>query len=130
MQWVNGVPRAGKQALLVVPLGDRGVGTVRLIFQDKGPVLRVGEVFAYGPDEPPRPAAGAFAAEQALAAARSGQWWRSVALYQQAIGLDPERASLHACFLRASWRAQRRSRVDVESLDDGGPDLVLAGVER
>ena len=50
-QWVNGAPRAGKQALLVVPLGDREAGEVRLVFQGPGPRLAIAEVFLYGPDE-------------------------------------------------------------------------------
>src|SRR4030095_59528 len=49
LQWVNGAPRAGKQALLVVALGDRAASSVRLVFQDAGPVLRGGEGFLYGP---------------------------------------------------------------------------------
>jgi len=72
MQWVGGVPRAGKQALLAVPLGDRRASEVRLIFQDAGPPLGVWEVFLYGPDEPEQPAAGSAAAEQALERARAG----------------------------------------------------------
>src|SRR5204862_345465 len=58
LQWVGGVPRAGKQAVLAVPLGDRRAAEVRLIFQDAGPPLGVWEVFLYGPDEAERPAAG------------------------------------------------------------------------
>src|SRR5436309_4187572 len=54
LQWVGGVPRAGKQAVLAVPLGDRRAAEVRLIFQDAGPPLGVWEVFLYGPDEAER----------------------------------------------------------------------------
>jgi hypothetical protein len=133
MQWVNGAPRAGRQALLSIPLGERTGSSVRLIFQGAGPVLRIGEAFLYGPDEtplygpqdhiePPRPAV--VAAEQALAAARAGDWDAAVAGYAEAVRFEPERASLHACVLRARWRAEGRRVLDVESLDDGGPDLV------
>ena len=59
LQWVNGAPRAGKQALLVVPLGDRESGEVRLAFQGPGPRLAIAEAFLYGPGEEARPAAGA-----------------------------------------------------------------------
>jgi len=125
-QWVNGAPRAGKQALLVVPLGDRTAGTVRLLFQGEGPVLRVGEVFAYGPDEAVRPESSEGTAGQALEAARGGAWARAAALYRQAAAQDPDRAGLQACLVRALWRAARRQRLDVESLDDGGDALVGA----
>jgi hypothetical protein len=134
LQWVNGAPRAGKQALLTIPLGDRMGSSVRLIFQGAGPVLRIGEVFLYGPDEaslygpsmefePPRPAT--LAAEQALASARAGDWDAAAASYVEAVRHEPERASLHACLLRARWRAAGRRVLDVEGLDDGGPELVL-----
>jgi hypothetical protein len=124
LQWVNGVPRAGKQALLVVPLGDRSAGTVRLVFQGAGPPLRVAEVFAYGPDETPRAASGSAAADRGLAAARAGDWLRALGAYQEAIAAEPDHASLFACRQRAAWRAQRMRRLDVEGLDDGGPELV------
>ena len=124
LQWVNGAPRAGKQALLAIALGDRTASSVRLIFQDAGPVLRVGEVFLYGPEETAQPRAGDAAAAGALAAARAGDWTGAVAGYAEAVRLEPDRASLHACLLRARWRAQGRRRLDVESLDDGGPALV------
>jgi hypothetical protein len=127
LQWVNGVPRAGKQALLVVPLHDRVAGTLRVVFQGAGPPLRVAEVFAYGPGETPRAASGSAAAERGLAAARAGDWLRALGDYQEAIGEEPDRASLFACRQRAAWRALRRRTIDVEGLDDGGPDLVLAG---
>ena len=41
LQWVNGAPRAARQALLAVPLGDRAASEVRLIFQAPGPPLVV-----------------------------------------------------------------------------------------
>jgi hypothetical protein len=127
LQWVNGAPRAGKQALLTIPLGDRWASSsVRLIFQDAGPVLRVGEVFLYGPDEEERPRTGDDAAARGLAAARAGDWRGAVAAYREAVRLEPDRASLHACLARAAWRARGRRVLDVESLDDGGPALVGA----
>jgi hypothetical protein len=124
LQWVNGAPRAGKQALLTIPLGDRAASSVRLVFQGPGRVLRVPEVFLYGPDEEPRPRSGDDAAARGLALANSGEWRSALTAYFEAIRLEPERASLHACLLRTAWRAGRRTRLDVESLDDGGPDLV------
>ena len=48
-QWVNGAPRAGRQALLAVPLGERETDEVRLAFQGPGPRLVIAEVFLYGP---------------------------------------------------------------------------------
>ena len=123
-QWVNGAPRAGKQALLVVPLGDRATDEVRLVFQGPGSPLVVAEAFLYGPDEPGRPAAGSAAAAAALAAARAGEWTEAVRLYEQAWRVEPDRASHHASWSRARWRAARRRWLDVESLDDGGPELV------
>ena len=124
LQWVNGVPRAGKQALLVVPLDGRSAGTVRIVFQGAGPPLRVAEVFAYGGDEAVRADSSAEAAERGLAAARAGQWVRAAGAYQEATFREPDRASLFACYLRAAWRAARRQRLDVESLDDGGEALT------
>jgi hypothetical protein len=124
LQWVNGAPRAGKQALLVVPLGDRSAGTVRLVFQGAGPPLRVAEVFAYGPDETARADSSAEAAARGLAAARAEDWGRALGAYQEAMSLEPERVSLVSCFLRCSWRIPKRQRLDVEGLDDGGPELV------
>ncbi len=125
LQWVNGAPRAGKQALLVVPLGDRRAGEVRLIFQGAGPPLAVYELFLYGPDEAERPAGGRPSAAAALAAARAGDWDAAVRLYAEAVRLEPDRAALHAALARARWRAPRRRWMDVEGLDDGGPELVL-----
>jgi hypothetical protein len=118
-QWVNGAPRAARQALLAVRLGGGRGGSVRLIFQGAGPRLRVGEVFLYGPDEEAREAAGSDAAAAALAAARSGRWADAVTRYAEAVRLEPERASHHAALARARWRASRRQRLDVESLTDG-----------
>jgi hypothetical protein len=124
LQWVNGVPRAGKQALLVVPLGDRTAEEIRIVFQGAGPALRVAEVFAYGPDEASRPETSVEAAARGLAAARAGQWARALGHYQEAISQQPDRASLFACYLRAAWRLPGRRRLDVQGLDDGGADLV------
>ena len=123
-QWVNGAPRAGKQALLAVPLGDREAGEVRLVFQGPGPRLTIAEAFLYGPAEEERPAAGAEAARDAFESARAGRWDEAVRLYAQATRLEPDRASHHAAWARARWRAAQRRWLDVESLDDGGPELV------
>jgi hypothetical protein len=125
-QWVNGAPRAAKQALLAVPLGDREAGEVRLVFQGPGPRLTIAEAFLYGPAEQERPAAGAEAARDAFESARAGRWDEAVRLYAQAVRQEPERASHHAAWLRARWRAAHRRWLDVESLDDGGPELVEA----
>ena len=124
LQWVGGAPRAGKQALLVVPLGDREAQEVRLVFQGPGRPLRVAEVFAYGPDEAKQPEAGADPARAAFEAVRRADWDEAVALYAAALRAEPERASRHAAWARARWRAAGRRRLDVESLDDGGPELV------
>ena len=123
-QWVNGAPRAGKQALLAVPLGDREAEEVRLLFQGPGPRLTVSEVFLYGSGEEPRPENGAESASGACDSGRAGRWDEAVRLYAQAIRLEPDRASYHAAWARARWRAGQRRFVDVESLDDGGPELV------
>jgi hypothetical protein len=123
LQWVNGAPRAGRQALLVIPLRDRVLGEVRVLFQAAGPPLTLAEVFAYGPDEAERPAAGRASAEEAWEHARRDEWRDAARLYDQAARAEPDRASHHASALRAEWRTARRGRVDVESLDDGGPDL-------
>lgn len=120
LQWVNGAPRAGRQALMVVPLRDRGVQEVRVIFQEAGSPLTLAEVFAYGPDERRRPAAGAASAAEAYAHARDNEWKEAERLYGEACHLEPDRASHHAAAVRAGWRAARRHRIDVESLDDGG----------
>jgi hypothetical protein len=121
LQWVNGAPRAGRQALMVVPLGDRDLREVRVIFQAAGSPLTLAEVFAYGPDEGQRPAAGAAA--EAYENARRGEWNEAERLYAEACRLEPDRASHHAAAVRAGWRAARRRWLDVESLDDGGPAL-------
>jgi hypothetical protein len=123
-QWVNGAPRAGKQALLAVPLGDREAGEVRLVFQGPGPRLTIAEAILYGPGEEARPAAGAGSARDAFESARAGRWDEAVRLYAQAVRLEPDRASHHAAWARARWRAAHRRWLDVESLDDGGPELV------
>jgi hypothetical protein len=124
LQWVNGAPRAGRQALLAVVLPGTSASEVRLIFQDAGPPLGVIEVFLYGPDEEARPSAGAAPAESAYAAARRGDWDEAVRLYADALRAEPDRASYHACLARAEWRAAHRRHLDVESLDDGGAQLV------
>ncbi len=124
LQWVNGAPRMGKQALLVVPLGDRAASEVRVIFQGPGPPLAVAEVLLYGPDEAERPPAGDEAARRAYEAARAGDWGTAEQGYRDAIRLEPDRASHHAAWARAHWRTPRRRWLDVEGIDDGGPDLV------
>jgi hypothetical protein len=124
LQWIDGVPRAGRQALLAVMLPGVAVSELRLIFQGTGPPLGVTEVFLYGPDEAVVPAAGAAAAEEAYAAVRRGDWDGAVRSYAEAVRAEPDRAGLHAALARAEWRAPRRRRLDVESLDDGGPLLV------
>ena len=126
LQWVGGVPRAGKQAVLTAVLPAVEAGEIRLIFQGPGPPLRLFEVFVYGPDEAPQPAPGADAADKALGLARQGDWDGAARLYADAIALEPHRASYHAALARSSWRAAQRRRLDVESLDDGGPALVTA----
>jgi hypothetical protein len=131
LQWVNGAPRAGRQALLAIVLpADRPASEVRILFQEVGPPLSVAEVFAYGPDEPPLPDAGAAAAEQGLEEARNGRWENALTLYAEACRLAPHRASYHACLARARWRAARRAWLDVESLGDGGSELVLPRKDR
>ncbi len=125
LQWVNGAPRAGRQAVLAIPLGGAEAGEVRVLFQGPGPRLVVSEVFAYGPDEAVRAPAGSAAAAAALEAARRGDWSAAVAGYAEALRLEPDRAAHHAAWARASWRAPRRRLLDVEGIDDGGPELVL-----
>ncbi len=124
LQWVNGAPRAARQALLVVPLGGQAGGHVRLLFQGSGPPLRVLEAFLYGPDEVEQSPLGQEAADRAFRAAREGRWSEAQRLYAEAVRAEPERASHHAAFLRARFRAAHRQRLDVESLSDGGPELV------
>jgi hypothetical protein len=126
LQWVNGAPRAARQALLAVVLGGKTATEVRLIFQGQGPPLHVHEVFLYGPGEGEQPLSGRDAAAQAYRAARSGRWSEAVTLYERALRAEPERASHHAAFLRARWRAAQRQWLDVESLPDGGLELVSA----
>jgi hypothetical protein len=124
LQWVNGAPRAGRQTLFAIALEDRIASEVRLVFQGPGPALSLAEVFLYGPAEAERPRAGQAAADEAYASARRGRWADAARLYAQAARLEPDRASHHGAWLRASWRASRRAWLDVESLDDGGPELV------
>ena len=124
LQWVRGAPRAAKQALMVVPLGDRQAEEVRLVFQGPGPRLSIAEVFAYGPDEVERADDGAELASDAYEAVRAGEWDEAVRLYARAVQAAPERAAHHASWARARWRAAGRRWLDVKSLDDGGPELV------
>jgi hypothetical protein len=121
LQWVNGAPRAARQALLVVPLRGQMGQSLRLLFQGSGAPLRLVEVFLYGPDEGERPRAGQHAADRAFRAAREGDWSAAAELYAEAVRAEPERASHHAALLRARWRAAHRQHLDVESLTDGGP---------
>jgi hypothetical protein len=124
LQWVNGAPRAGKQALLAVALGDRPADDVRLVFQGPGPRLVVAEAFLYGPDERVAAEAGSAASTRAYESARAGRWDDAVRLYEAALRAEPDRASYHAAWARARHRAAGRRWLDVESLDDGGPELV------
>ncbi|MFN8093267.1 MAG: hypothetical protein U0599_13795 [Vicinamibacteria bacterium] len=97
---------------------------MRLLFQGAGPRLRVSEVFAYGPDAPQAGAGGPRAGE-ALGRGAGGAVGRGrPALRRGAVRLEPHRASHHAAWARARWRAAGRRWLDVESLDDGGPQLV------
>jgi hypothetical protein len=125
-QWVNGAPRAGRQALLAVPLGERETSEVRLAFQGPGPRLVLAEVFLYGSREEAQPEGGKASARDALDSVREGRWDEAVRLYAQAVRLEPDRASHHAAWARARWRAAQRRFVDVESLTDGGPELLEA----
>jgi hypothetical protein len=86
----------------------------------------IAEVFLYGPGEEARPRSGDQSARDAYDSARAGRWDEAVRLYAQAARLEPERASHHAAWARARWRASARRFVDVESLTDGGPELVEA----
>ncbi len=124
LQWVNGAPRAARQALLVVTLGGRSGGAVRLLFQGAGPPLRIAEVFLYGPDEVEQPRSGQEAEGRGLLAARAGRWADAAASYGEAARREPERASHYAALLRSRWRAAHRQRLDVEGLTDGGPEIV------
>ena len=125
LQWVNGAPRAGKQALLAIAARRAARRpSVRLVFQDAGPPLRRGRGLRLRAGRGERPRAGEPAAARALASARRGDWAAAVGAYAEAVRLEPERASLHACLARARWRAGGRRILDVESLDDGGPELV------
>lgn len=126
LQWVNGAPRAARQGLLAIPLGDRPASEVRLLFQDAGPPLVVSDVFLYGPDEAPMAAAGAASAASAFGAVRRGDWGDAARFYAEALRLEPHRAAYHAALARARWRAAHRRRLDVESLGDGGAPLVTA----
>jgi hypothetical protein len=125
LQWVGGVPRAGKQALMsiVLPVAPP-TSEVRIVFQGAGPPLGISEVFAYGPEETPVPAEGAAAADAAYEQVRAAHWSEAVRLYEDAVRREPERATYHAALVRARWRAAHRQVLDVESLDDGGEDVL------
>jgi hypothetical protein len=125
LQWVNGAPRAGRQALLAIPLEGRTAGDVRLVFQGAGPPFTLSEVFAYGLDETPRPASGAESARLAYDAVRHGDWTAAAQRYAEAVRAEPDRAAYHAALARARWREGRRRWLDVEGIDDGGPEVVL-----
>ena len=84
-------------------------------------------MFAYGPDEPSQPPAGASASAEAYGHAREGRWDEAVRLYAEAVRLEPHRASHHAALARAGGRSAGRRRLDVESLGDGGPSFVRRG---
>ena len=131
LQWVNGAPRAGRQALLVIPLRDRSLQEVRVIFQEAGPPLTIAEVFAYGPDEGQRPAAGAATAADAYEHARRDEWAEAERLYDEAGRLEPRprvasrralparagaRRAAAGSTSRASTTADRRS----SSADEAG----------
>jgi hypothetical protein len=124
LQWVGGVPRAARQAALAIPLAGRVGREVSLVFQGRGPRLVVGEVFLYGTAPAGAADPGAARAAEALERARAGDWGAAVDLYRQAVSLAPERAGHHAALARARWRAGHRLRVDVESVTDGGEELV------
>ena len=118
LQWVNGAPRAARQALLVVPLLGQAGQQLRLIFQGFGLPLRIREAFLYGPDEAERSRDGKDAADRGLEAARGARWSEAERFYAEAVRSEPERSSHHAAFLRARFRAAHRQRLDVESLPD------------
>ena len=42
-----------------------------------------------------------------------------------AVYSEPDRAAFHASLVRAQRRAAGRQRLDVESLGDGGPEIVV-----
>jgi hypothetical protein len=125
LQWVGGVPRAGKQALMsiVLPVAPP-MSEVRIVWQGVGPPLGISEVFAYGPEEALVPAEGADIAEAAYENARAGDWNAAVRDYQVAVRKEPDRAAYHAALVRARWRGAHRQVLDVESLDDGGEAVL------
>ena len=110
LQWVNGVPRAGKQALLAVPLRRprRQRGAAHL--PGGGAAAAGGRGVPYGPDEA-RAArlAGAAAAEQASRGARWGHGTRRRALYREAVRRRPGPRRAARLPARARWRAARRT---------------------
>ena len=95
------------------------------MFQGAGSRLQVAEVFAYGPDEAVQAESGAEAARAAYEAVREGALGRCGGAVRRRgpprapPGLAPRRVGPGpvAGGGAAAW-------LDVESLDDGGPDLV------
>jgi hypothetical protein len=120
LRFWNGAPRAGRQGVIVVPLGGREAAAVDWVAQAPGPPLDLREVFVLAPGAPVAEGGGEQA-RQALSAARDGTWRAAASSYAEAAREAPERASFHAARLRAEWRAARRQRLDVESLPDGAP---------
>jgi len=56
---------------------------------------------------------------------RRGDWTTAARLYSEAVRAEPDRAAHHAALARARWREGRRRWLDVEGIDDGGPEVVL-----
>ena len=108
LQWVNGAPRAGRQALLVVPLGDRAADEVRLIFQDAGRRWLWPRSSSTAPTRRRSRARGRAAARAPSSRRGPDDWDAAVRLYAEALRLEPHRASHHAALARARWRAGQR----------------------
>ena len=97
LQWVNGAPRAGKQALLVgAARRPRDRARCDSCSRDRGRGSRSPRPSSTGPARRPGPAAGGEAARGAYESARAGRWDEAVRLYAQAVRLEPDRASHHA----------------------------------
>ena len=124
LQWVNGAPRAARQALLVVPLAGRAAARFASSSRARarrcawprssstGPTRTSGRARATSrPRRGPRGGpGGALGRRRAVRTRRrSGR---------AGARLPPRRLA------RARWRAARRRRLDVESLSDGGPAVV------
>ena len=75
---------------------------------------------------PNGPRAGEEPARAALELARAGRWDEAVRSYAEALRLEPERASLHAGWARARWRAAGAASSTSRASTDGGPELVDA----